>query len=92
LADYIEIWASDTHSIFDSSNNLINPERDIIINDNVWIGAHVIILKGVTIGAGSVVGIATLVTKNIPSNSLSVGNTNRVIRENISWNIDYKIQ
>ena len=92
FADNIEIWASDTHSIFDSNNTMINPEKDIVINDNVWIGTHVKILKGVTIGQGCVVGIATLVTKDIPSNTLSVGNPNRVIKEGISWDVDYQIK
>ncbi len=92
FSDNIEIWASDTHSIFDSNNTMINPEKDIIINDNVWIGTHVKILKGVTIGQGCVVGIATLVTKDIPSNTLSVGNPNRVIKEGISWDVNYQIK
>ena len=46
----------------------------ITIEDNCWIGAGVIILPGVTIGAGSVVN------KDIPANSVAVGNPCRVIR------------
>lgn len=91
FADNIEIWSSDTHAIFDSNHMMINQERAIIINDNVWIGAHVKILKGVTIGKGSVIGLGALVTNNVPSCSISVGNPNRVIREGISWKIDYPI-
>lgn len=50
------------------------------IEDNVWICAGVIVLPGVTIGANSVIGAGSVVTKDIPSNSLAVGNPCRVIR------------
>ena len=52
----------------------------ITIEDNCWIGAGVIILPGVTIGHGSVIGAGSLVNKNIPPNSVAVGNPCRVIR------------
>lgn len=42
----------------------------IVIENNVWIGANVVILKGVTIGSGSVIAAGTVVTKDIPTNSL----------------------
>ena len=44
--------------------------KGIIIEDNCWIGSGVIILDGVTVGAGSVIGAGTLVTKDIPKNSI----------------------
>lgn len=40
----------------------------ITIEDNVWIGANCVILKGVTIGRNSIVGAGSVVTKNIPEN------------------------
>ena len=45
----------------------------IIIEDKVWIGANVSILKGVTIGKNSVVGAGAVVTKDVPANSIYVG-------------------
>ena len=48
--------------------------------DNVWIGSGAIILGGVTIGKNSVIGAGTVVTKDVPANSLVVGNPGRVIR------------
>ncbi|WP_455584549.1 acyltransferase [Bacteroides sp.] len=53
---------------------------NIIIEDNVWIGADVRILKGVTIGKNSMIGIGSIVTKSIPANVIAAGNPCRVIR------------
>lgn len=52
----------------------------IMIEDDVWIGAHVIVLKGVTIGARSVIGAGSVVTKDIPSDCIAAGNPCKVMR------------
>ena len=52
----------------------------ITIEDDVWIGAQCIILKGVTIGARSVIGAGSVVTKDIPSDCIAAGNPCKVIR------------
>lgn len=52
----------------------------VTIGDNVWICTGVIVLPGVTIGANSVIGAGSIVTKDIPPNSLAVGNPCKVIR------------
>ena len=52
----------------------------ITIEDDVWIGAHSIILEGVTIGARSVIGAGSVVTKSIPADCIAAGNPCRVIR------------
>lgn len=51
------------------------------IGKNCWIGADAIILPGVTIGDQVVVGAGSVVTKDLPSNVIAVGNPCRVIRE-----------
>lgn len=51
----------------------------IVIEDDVWIGAHAIILKGVTIGARSVIGAGSVVTKSVPADSVVAGNPARII-------------
>lgn len=51
------------------------------IGDNVWIGANSVVLPGVTIGENSVIGAGSIVTKDIPSNVVAVGNPCRVLRE-----------
>jgi maltose O-acetyltransferase len=78
-----------THAIImDNDFHRIEPERrlelpesrPIVIGDNVWIGARVIVLGGVTIGDDSCIGAASLVTEDIPPHSLAAGVPARVIR------------
>lgn len=51
------------------------------VGNNVWIGAGVIILPGVTIGDNTVIGAGSVVTRDIPANVVAVGNPCRVLRE-----------
>lgn len=57
---------------------------DIVIEDDVWIGAGVIVHPGVTIGHGSVIGSGSVVTKDIPPNSLAYGSPARVVRDDLN--------
>ena len=52
----------------------------ITIGDNVWLGGGVIVCPGVTIGADTVVGAGSVVTKDLPPRVVAVGNPARVIR------------
>lgn len=52
----------------------------IRIEEDVWIGAGAVILSGVTIGARSVIGAGSIVTKDVPSDTIVAGNPARVIR------------
>lgn len=54
--------------------------RPIEIGNNVWLGAGVIVLPGVTIGENSVVGAGSVVTKDLPANVVAVGSPARLIR------------
>jgi acetyltransferase-like isoleucine patch superfamily enzyme len=78
-----------THAIImDNDFHRLEPERryelpesrPIVIEDNVWIGARVIVLGGVTIGEGSCIGAGSVVAHDIPPRSLAVGVPARVIR------------
>ena len=53
-------------------------------------GSQVTILKGVTIKNNSVIGMGTIVTNNVDSNTISVGTPNRSVSENITWDLNYK--
>lgn len=56
------------------------PVLPVTIGDDVWIGARVIILPGVTIGSGSVLGAGTVVSRDVPAYAVVVGNPGRVVR------------
>ena len=58
--------------------------RDVTIEDDVWVGAHVVILPGLRIGKGSVIGAGAIVTRDIPPFSVAVGNPARIIRSRLS--------
>ena len=73
-----------------TANHPIDPElrlrpyqynKDVHIGNNVWIGAGVVIVPGITIGDNSVIGAGSIVVKDIPSNVVAVGNPCKVIRE-----------
>ena len=55
--------------------------KPIKVGNNVWIGGNVTVLPGVSIGDNVVIGAESVVTKDIPSNVIAVGNPCRVIKE-----------
>jgi len=61
----------------DISNTQPEP---VIIHDNVWIGLNSVVLKGVEIGANSIIGANSLVTMNIPENVIAGGNPCKVLK------------
>ena len=76
--------------IDDSDHHPINPEtrhsgtaetKPVYIEDNVWLGSNVVILKGVRIGKNSVVGSNSVVFSDVPADSIAIGNPCRVIKK-----------
>lgn len=69
---------------FSESKTLIREQgierKGVVIENNVWLGAKVIVLDGVSIGTGSVIGAGSVVTKSIPSYSIAVGNPCKVVK------------
>ena len=55
--------------------------RQIVIEDDVWIGANAVIIGGVTVGTGTIVGAGAVVTKDVPPFSVVGGTPARVIRD-----------
>lgn len=70
------VHALDAHQ----RNEGVMMAKPIVIGDNVWIAANVVILPGVSIGDGAVIGAGSVVTKSIPGNVLAVGNPCKVVR------------
>ena len=62
-------------------NRGLETARPIQVGNSVWFGAGVTVLPGVTIGDNVVIGAGSIVTKDIPSNVVAVGNPCRVLRE-----------
>lgn len=76
---------------FERRNKGLEYAYPITVGDNVWIGAGVQVMPGVSIGDNVVIGGGSVVVKDIPSNSVAVGNPCKVIRKiteedkNKSW-------
>lgn len=66
--------------IIDSKEKLPENDAPVIIEDDVWCGSHVTILKGVTIGRGSVVAAGAIVTKSCPPYSIIGGIPAKVLK------------
>lgn len=67
-------------------NTTLGKKNDLlpIIEDNVVLGANVVIIGGITIGANSIIGAGSVVVKSIPSNCVACGNPAKVIRSIVS--------
>ncbi len=78
IAPYSIILDSDFHDVRDHFSD--GRASRVVIENNVWLATRCTILKGVTIGEGSVVASGAVVTKNVPPRSVVAGVPARVIR------------
>jgi len=76
ITDFNHKFEKDNLSVLKQSSTT----KSVSIGDNVWIGTHVVILPGVSIGNRVVIGAGSVVTKDIVSNSIAVGNPAIVIK------------
>lgn len=97
IADYVVIMDNNNHPVnpqdrlIKSSTNKSSPYRywrhsiaaPILIGRNVWIGSFSRICKGVTIGDNSIVASNSVVTKDVPPNTIVAGNPARVVKTDI---------
>ena len=77
-------------AIYDTDFHALDPNRrcdkisqktaPVVLEDDVWLGADVLVLKGSRIGTGSVIGAGSVVTGNIPPMVIAAGNPARVVR------------
>ena len=84
LSRNIKVMTSDGHPIY-QNDEMCNSARDITLQESVWVSDNVTILKGVTVGSGSVIGINSTLTKSVESNIIAVGNPAKVVKAGISW-------
>ena len=65
----------------ETRNKGLEYAKPIEVGSNVWIGGDVVVLPGVKIGDNTVIGAGSVVTKDIPSNCVAVGNPCKVIKQ-----------
>ena len=75
----------DAHEIIYADGTTNRITAPIHIGKHVWIGAGATILKGVTIGDNAVIGAGSVVTRDVPANTIVAGNPAHIIREHIQW-------
>ena len=77
-----QLWGPVSPTIADLHMKMGHPtcKGDIIIENDVWIGAKSTIMSGVRIGNGSVVGSCSVVTKDVPPFSIVVGNPAKIVK------------
>ncbi|MEM8594078.1 MAG: acyltransferase [Pseudomonadota bacterium] len=79
FANGVYITDSDWHDVYDRVS-FDSTHKAVVIGDNVWIGDHATVLKGVRIGDNSVVAAGSVVTKDIPENCIYAGNPAKLIK------------
>jgi acetyltransferase-like isoleucine patch superfamily enzyme len=78
IGQYSIVMDDDYHSAAD--HRMAGKRAPIVIEDEAWLGARVIVLRGARIGRGAVIGANSVVTGEIPAYSVAVGSPARVIR------------
>lgn len=78
IGTYVNVMDCTFHNMKDHSWNL--DADPVVIGDRVWLGNRCMIMKGVTIGEGAVVAACSLVTRNVPPNTMVVGVPARVVQ------------
>ena len=60
-------------------------DKDVTVEEDVWLGVNVTLLSGVTVGRGSIVAAGAVVSKDVPPYSIVGGVPAKVIKENVMW-------
>lgn len=71
---------NDFHELDPERRNEVPPSAPIVLENDVWLGVRVTVLRGVTIGAGSAIGAGSVVTRDIPPRTVAAGVPAKVIR------------
>lgn len=82
ISEEVVIRDSDNHKLIYEGYEMTRP---VSIGNHVWVGFRAVILKGVTIGDGSIIAANALVTRDVPPNCLAAGIPARIIKRNIEW-------
>jgi acetyltransferase-like isoleucine patch superfamily enzyme len=86
FANGVTLRTSDSHGIVDIATRAqINPPGPVLIEPHVWLGQDAIVMKGVRVGAGSIVAGRAVVTKDVVPRTLVAGVPARMLREGVTW-------
>lgn len=80
MASGVYITDADWHGIYDRTD-YIGKTAPVVIGKNVWLGDSSIVCKGVTIGDNSIIGAGSVVTRDIPSNTIAAGSPAAPLRD-----------
>jgi maltose O-acetyltransferase len=79
IGNYVNIMDSDYHDLYD--RDAPGESASVVLEDEVWLGTRVTVLKGVRIGRRSVISAGSVVTRDIPPNCVAFGVPARVVKE-----------
>lgn len=89
ISERVVIRDSDNHTICEAGSEVDSSPKSIAvpitIGDHVWVGMNAIILKGVTVGEGSIIAAGSIVNKDVPPHCLVGGVPAKVIKTGVSW-------
>jgi maltose O-acetyltransferase len=79
VGPYVMIVDNDFHDIYD--RNIRPKPRPVVIEDDVWLGAKVCVLPGVTIGRGAIIGTGAVVNRDVPAFSIYAGVPAKLVKQ-----------
>ena len=89
ISERVVIRDADNHTVWEQGALIDKEARPkaipIVIEDHVWVGMNVIILKGVTIGEGAIIAAGSVVNKDVPAHCLVGGVPAKVLKTGVSW-------
>ena len=86
MARDTNFWVTDFHSILDqTTSRRTNVARSIEIENHVWVGWGAKILKNVRIGTGSIIGTASVVSRDVAPHTIVMGVPAVEIKSNVNW-------
>lgn len=80
ISENFTVWDTDAHAFEGQEKKMTEP---VNIDNHVWIGMNVTVLKGVKIGDHAVIAAGAVVTRDVPARCLAGGVPAKIIRENI---------
>ena len=86
FSNNIIVRTSDSHPIYKlQTQERINPAKDVVIGNHVWVAPNTKIMKGAQIGDGAIIGSDTMVSHHVPENALAVGHPAKIVKSDVEW-------